>query len=252
MPSRPEHTGRASAWLLAGALLLAEPSFAQQAEPPRLEQVEAARQALREDPNLGLERTINTLRWDSDDEQEKPSALPGWLRWLGGLFRWIGQSGRLMVWVLAAVLAAVAVVYLLRLLQDRRPRVARGATLAPTHVRELDIRPESLPADIGAAARELWDAGETRRALALLYRGLLSRLAHAHAAPVRESTTEGESVTLARGCLSASGGDFAASLVRTWQFAVYGGRLPATASVHELCAGFAPALDAPAPGGSAA
>jgi hypothetical protein len=224
--------------------------MAQQTAPPRLTQVEAAQQSLREDPNLGLERTMHTLRWhSSDDDPDEQSAVPRWLQWFAGLFRWIGQSGRLVVWMLAALLAAAIVVYLLRLLRDRGPREAAGPQLAPTHVRELDIRPESLPADIGAAARELWDGGETRRALALLYRGMLSRLVHAHAAPVRESTTEGESVTLARSCLPASGGEFAASLVRTWQFAVYGSRMPESAQVHALCTGFAAALER-APSGS--
>ena len=51
--------------------------------------------------------------------------------------------------------------------------------VAPTHVRDLDIRPETLPADIGAAARQLWERGEQRAALALLYRGMLSRLVRA-------------------------------------------------------------------------
>lgn len=254
MHSRPEHARPALAVLLLGAALLAAPRVvAQQATPPQLDQVAAARQALREDPNLGPERTIHTLRWHaSDDEPEVKADAPGWLQWVFGLFKWIGQSGRLMVWVLAGLLAAGIVIYLLRMLRDRRPAAGKGSALAPTHVRELDIRPESLPADIGAAALALWDGGESRRALALLYRGMLSRLAHAHAAPIRESTTEGESVSLARGCLPAGGGEFADALVRTWQLAVYGGRMPDTARVHELCAGFAPALDATAPQGRSA
>jgi hypothetical protein len=230
--------------LLAGALFSVPAAIAQQPEPPRLDEVAAARQALRDDPNLGIERTVHTLRWHSSDEPEVKLDTPRWLQWFFGLFLWIGQSGRFIVWVLAGLLAAAIVVYLLRLWRER-PAEGKAKKLAPTHVRELDIRPESLPADIGAAARELWDGGETRRALALLYRGMLSRLAHTHAAPVRESTTEGESVTLARGCLPASGGDFADALVRTWQFAVYGGRMPQTDRVHALCAGFAPALDPP-------
>jgi hypothetical protein len=253
--SRPERVRSSLALLLLlGAALCAAPrGIAQQAEPPQLEQVAAARQALRDDPNLGLERTLHTLRWHSSDEEpEEKAAAPGWLQWVFGLFKWIGQSGRFMVWVLAGLLAAAIVIYLLRMIRDRRPSAATGPTLAPTHVRELDIRPESLPADIGAAARALWDGGDSRRALALLYRGMLSRLAHAHAAPVRESTTEGESVALARGCLPASGGDFADALVRTWQFAVYGGRMPDTTRVHALCAGFAPALDGAAAPGSRA
>jgi hypothetical protein len=251
VPSPPERVRRFAVLLLGGLLCAAPCALAQQAEPPRLDEVAAAREALRGDPNLGNERTINTLRWHSSDEVEETPNTPRWLQWIFGLFRWIGQSGRFIVWVLAGLLAAAIIVYLLRLLRDRRPFEATGPGLAPTHVRELDIRPESLPADIGAAARALWDGGEARRALALLYRGMLSRLAHAHAAPVRESTTEGESVVLARGCLPPSGGDFAAALVRTWQFAVYGGHMPDTTSVHALCAGFAPALDH-APAGSAA
>jgi hypothetical protein len=222
--SRPEPCGWPAALLLGCALCLAPACFAQQAEPPQLTQVEAAKQSLRADPNLGLERTMHTLRWhSSDDEKAGDADRPRWLPWFAGLFRWIGQSGRLVVWVLAAMLAAGIVVYLLRLLRDRGPRDAAAPSLAPTHVRELDIRPQSLPADIGAA----------------------------YAAPVRESTTEGESVTLARGCLPASGGEFAAALVRTWQFAVYGGRMPETDTVHALCAGFAPALDRAAVGSNA-
>ena len=244
MPLRTERTRRAAALLLCAALVGAQPVVSQQAAPPDLARIEAAREAVRQDAALGTERTINTLRWDRQRASQEDSATPGWLF---GLFRWLGQSARLLVWVLAAVLAAMIVVYLLRLLRDRRV-VATARPLAPTHVRELDIRPESLPADIGAAARQLWDAGDTRRALALLYRGLLSRLVHAHAAPVRDSTTEGESVLLARGCLPAAGGEFAAALVGVWQLAVYGRRTPDTATVHALCVGFSPALDAPARG----
>src|SRR4029079_6929748 len=69
--------------------------------------------------------------------------------------------------------------------------------VAPTHVRDLDIRPESPTDDIGAAARQLWDRGEQRAALALLYRGMLSRLAHVHRVPIRDSSTEGDCVELA-------------------------------------------------------
>lgn len=242
MPSRTELWRGVAALLLCAALSGARPAAAQQAAPPDLAQIEAARETVRQDPNLGTERTVNTLRWDSEREADEDSATPGWL---AGLFRWLGQSARLVIWVLAGLLAAVIVIYLLRLLRDRRAAES-ARPLAPTHVRELDIRPESLPADIGAAARQLWDAGETRRALALLYRGLLSRLVHAHAAPVRESTTEGESVQLARRCLPAAGSEFAGTLVGVWQLAVYGRRTPDTATVHQLCAGFAAALDAPA------
>jgi hypothetical protein len=113
----------------------------------------------------------------------------------------------------------------------------------PTHVRDLDIRPESLPSDIGAAARQLWDSGEHRAALALLYRGLLSRLAHVHKVPIRDSTTEGDCLSLAVQHVDETRHAYVAQLVRTWQRAVYGGAEPDTATVHALCDAFGRTLD---------
>jgi hypothetical protein len=105
-------------------------------------------------------------------------------------------------------------------------------------VRELDIRPESLPADIGAAVRELWLAGERRAALSLLYRGALSRLVHSYQVAIGDASTEGDCVRLARAALASPRGDFVAALVDAWQLAVYGGRPLATEHVLRLCADF--------------
>ncbi len=116
----------------------------------------------------------------------------------------------------------------------------------PSFVRDLDIRPESLPDDIGAAARQLWDSGDHRAALSLLYRGLLSRLAHVHGVPIKDSTTEGDCLALAAQHLfDESRKTYVAQLVRLWQRAVYGGERVADESVHALCEGFARALDDP-------
>jgi len=113
----------------------------------------------------------------------------------------------------------------------------RAAT-PPSHVRDLDIRHESLPADIGAAARTLWERGQARGALSLLYRGALSRLVHLHAVPIRASSTEEECVRLAARTLDRPDSDFLARLVQAWELTVYGSRLPDGAEVLALCAGF--------------
>ena len=116
--------------------------------------------------------------------------------------------------------------------------VGRQGVRLPSHVRELDIRPESLPADIGAAVRELWLAGERRAALSLLYRGTLSRLVHSYAVAIGDASTEGDCVRLARAALPAPRADFVAALVHAWQLAVYGDRPLATEHVLRLCADF--------------
>jgi hypothetical protein len=220
------------------------PPPASQGTGPTIDQIESAMQQVRQDPNLEPERKVRTLKWLSDDKPRPESEVPAWLLWLQGLLRWIASSARAILWILAGLLAALVAVYLLRLLRSRAATAGDDVFNAPSHVRDLDIRPESLPTDIGAAALALWQAGEQRRALALLYRGLLSRMVHAYRAPVRDSTTEGECIALARRCLSATAGEFSAVLVTTWQRAVYGGQMPATAHVQALCAGFAPTLDA--------
>jgi hypothetical protein len=115
--------------------------------------------------------------------------------------------------------------------------------VAPTHVRDLDIRPETLPADIGGTARDLWDRGEQRAALALLYRGLLSRLVHVHRVAIRDSSTEGDCLLLASRQLTPSRLDYVSRLIGAWQRSVYGHEIVASDAVHALCDHFAPMLD---------
>lgn len=217
---------------------------------PRVDaaRVEAAASAVRADPDLGGVKKESTWRF-RDRADRDPPARP--LPWLVALARWLAESGRVLVWLLVAVALAVVVVAARRWLAVHGDSIAaRGARL-PSHVRELDIRPESLPADIGAAVRELWLAGERRAALSLLYRGTLSRLVHSYDVAIGDASTEGDCVRLARSALAPPRGDFVSALVDAWQLAVYGARPLATEHVLRLCADFdrlLPALQAAAPG----
>jgi hypothetical protein len=149
------------------------------------------------------------------------------------------------MWGAVVVLAGLLVVFIIRM-----ARAGSGSHpmpfVAPTHVRDLDIRPESLPDDLGGAARALWDRGEHRAALALLYRGMLSRLAHVHRVPIRDSTTEGDCLMLAACHLAQPPCEYASRLVSVWQRYVYAGQDIQAARVYVLCDDFAAALDAPA------
>jgi len=214
---------------------------------PHGHEVAKALARLQADPSLSGETTVRSLRWVDSKKPPDSSDTWDWLtelgRWIGGIFRWLAQSGRLLILACVLVLAALLAIYIYRLVRDSRRRAGGAATVAPSHVRDLDIRPESLPDDIGSAARVLWEQGEHRAALALLYRGLLSRLVHLHAVPIRESSTEGDCLALlannGRGDLI----DFSRRLVRVWQRAVYGGQEPDDAAVMDLCASFSAALD---------
>jgi hypothetical protein len=213
---------------------------------PGQAEIARALETVKADPNLATERTIKTLRWRVSTET-KPSDRFAWLRWIAGLFRWLEESARLLLWAGAVVLAGLLAVYILRIVRAHRVPGGEAAFVPPTYVQDLDIRPESLPKDIGIAARGLWDRGDHRAALALLYRGMLSRLAHVHRVPIRDSSTEGDCLALAASHLTEGRREYASRLVSVWLRFVYGGHDTQSAAVHVLCDGFASALDSASP-----
>jgi len=229
------------------ALTLAAPAGGQSPamaiDRPTDVEIARALEQVKADPNLATERTIRTLHWKDSQVTVRRTRWPAWLLWLGEFFQWVNQSARVLMWIALIGLGAWLVAYLVRLAGGQRMIGGSGGFVPPTHVRDLDIRPETLPAEIGAAARALWDRGEHRGALALLYRGMLSRLAHVHRVPIRDSSTEGDCLSMAARHLTQHKRDYTIVLVRVWQRFVYGGEDVETSTVYSLCHNFASALD---------
>jgi uncharacterized protein DUF4129 len=239
--------------LLLGFLLgVATPAFPATQAPTQAE-IDSAIKKVKSDPDFAAEKTVRRLVWDAD---EKPAKRPSkdwtrWFSWLTDLFVWIGEISQMLMWLIIAALVALLALFVVRMIRAGSGTRMAKRFVAPTHVQDLDIRPESLPDDIGATARELWDRGEHRAALALLYRGLLSRLAHAYEVPIRDSSTEGDCLAIAARTLESRRLDYATQLVRTWQRAIYGGLSIEDVTVHELCANFDAHLERPLPAGTA-
>lgn len=234
---------------LSGGLVLA-PTAPIAAAPMDPAQVQAAADRVRADPDLPGTHMVKSLRLkarDLDDPTEtaKPDEAAG--TWFADFFSAASGGARVVVWVLGALAVAWIALRLRRWmgLHAGAGRLRRDAL--PSHVGTLDIRPESLPDDIGAAAASLWQRGQQRAALSLLYRGALSRLVHVQQVPIRAASTEGDCVALAERHLDAASQAFFMRLVSAWQLAAYGGRLPVTAGVLALCGEFEQQLPAPAP-----
>lgn len=203
--------------------------------------VRAAVETLRHDPNLSPDKTIRSLHWVAGQTPpEPPKDAPPWIV---SLFQFLAQSASLLIWVAGAIGFAVAAVWVYRLLKSRQsaPRVA--AAQGTSRVQDLDINPHSLPADVGAAALSLLEAGRTREALSLLYRGSLSRVVHRFAVAVGESLTEGEALRAVRQRLDQPRVQYFGALVALWQRVVYAAEAPAPESVAVLCREFAPIFD---------
>ena len=206
------------------------------------DEIRSAAVKLRADPNLGGERTLRTLRWNQP-KQAKAAQTP---QWLTGLFDFLAQSSSLLLWIAGALGAAIAVVWGVRMLRERAPAAA-----IPQHGVEslhgLDIRPESLPENIGAAALELLEAGREREALSLLYRGALSRAVHRHGIAIAASATEGEALRAVNAALDPPRAAYFADLVALWQRTVYAGESVVRDPIARLCRGFAESLEGAAP-----
>jgi len=109
-----------------------------------------------------------------------------------------------------------------------------------TAVGGLDIREESLPADVASAVRVLWQQGQQRAALALLYRATLSRMVNRQALTIHHGATEGECLALARSAHAAGKLDsdslaLAGQATTLWLNAAYGARWPTDDAVAALC-----------------
>lgn len=206
------------------------------AAPVTVEQVRGIVAEMRGDPAFANRHTEKRLRWiDEAASKPPPGKTPGWLR---NLARWLAEGGRGLAWLLGAVVVAVVLVFVWRWVRVKADDVMARAALRPSHVNELDIRPESLPDDIAGAARALLRRGEHRAALSLLYRGALSRLVHDHRVAIRAASTEGECLRLAQRALPADSSGYFEQLVRAWETEVYAGRSAEAAALDALCASF--------------
>lgn len=212
---------------------------------PGAARIEVVVDKLRQDPLLSGKHKEHTLRWkhsEPDKKQEPPDA--SLLAWLAALARFINDTSRFLLWGVVLVLVTLLLVSARHLVKLRGFRRRTKEAAAVSHVRDLDVRPESLPDDVGAAAWALWQAGQVPAALSLLYRGALSRLIHKFRVPITSSATEGECLDLARGRLEPGALRYVTQVVRAWEASIYGGRTLSTAMGEALCSGFAQRLDA--------
>lgn len=178
-----------------------------------------------QDPLLGSKRTLT--RWEpirQEDASRRVRPDLSWLGRLGALFAFLGEWG---LWVLLALLILALLVTAPRWWPWMRGwRGARRAPELPLPHSEALKLPQTLPADIAAAARRLWREGQPRRALALLYRASVEAMAVRARATLVPGATEAECLRLSQRMPDAGDRGAFARAVRTWQYAAYGRRLP--------------------------
>ncbi len=158
------------------------------------------------------------------DKDKKPndSDFPK-LAWLATLVGFIGEYG---LWLLVGVLVIALAVTAKRWWPWLLGAAARPeAELMPVEMTRL-AHAEPLPPDIATVARRLWAEGQPRRALALLYRASVEAMSTRVDAHLPPGATEAECLRLSRRMPEPQDRDAFQRMVRIWQYAAYGQRLP--------------------------
>jgi len=203
------------------------------ASPAQLAAPANAQQQIKEvlkDPIFGTfeQRT----RIQSLGSKPKPEAQPD-IKGFTAFMQGLAQVLRVAVWVALAIALAFALFWLLRHVRFKGEAPAQAPAM-PDLLFGLDVRPESLPKDVAAAALAQIARGELVLALSLLYRGALVALLHRHGVELAGGDTEADCLAKIKPRVQDSTQGYLARLVASWQAAAYAHRIPPAAEVEAL------------------
>lgn len=194
-----------------------------------------------EEPALSGKRTQRIWKPIGDDRpttDRERSSSPAWARAIGGLFAIVAEYG-------LYILLAVLVYFLVRARHIWLPwlkaagAIVRGSALPPPLVTAIEAPPEpDIPDDLDGAVRALWQRGEPRAALALLYRAGVQALVEARGESLPPGATESECLRAARALRGWPRLDGFVRVVASWRAAAYARRFPDAQQLDALLAAF--------------
>lgn len=182
-------------------------------------------------PDFSPEEVTRVPAFKNKNKNRQLEKRPEWMDALEEFFRGMAEIMRVLVWILVAIGVVALLVGLHYWWRMAAARTPTGNVDLPTRVAGLDIRRESLPDDISAAARAAWQRGDRIQALSFLYRGALSVLVLRCAVAIRSSFTEQECLRAVRRRVGPQGGiasamaDYFGRLTEAWLQSVYARRL---------------------------
>ncbi|GAA5163042.1 DUF4129 domain-containing protein [Viridibacterium curvum] len=218
----------------------AAPIVTDAAREARIAEAPEAASQVMADPVFGTEETRREWKWKPFEFKNPDINSPNWLKEWGKSFarfvsafaEFLATAGRGLGW---AVLAIIIVALIIVLAREMRRRQGKARSFTPlAELAGFDIRPESLPDDVAAAARQLMQTGKPREALSLLFRGALSALAWRDHVPFAPGDTEGDCLDRvhqhAPACFSPL-----ARLLSSWQTLAWAHRDLDAGTLEQLC-----------------
>ncbi len=216
--------GRSAGAIALASLLvvLALPATHSLAAEPPARDAKAKIVEILDEPTFEVYKDVTEWRWKGESSgAQTPKAD----RWNLPLLETLASLLRGLAWLAAVTVVAAAIWYGRRFVQP--PETRAGSRRRPaTTAFGLDVRPASLPRDIGAAARDLIAKKQFRDALSMLYRGALSVLIYQYHVEVFPGDTERACVRAASAALPPEAAQSFAVLVRAWEQCAYADRSP--------------------------
>ncbi|MBY6191047.1 DUF4129 domain-containing protein [Microbulbifer agarilyticus] len=176
---------------------------------------------------------VEGLGWDEESEETEAS----WIPLLAGIVE-------VILWSLALALVAWLIWHCRNYIRQAlglRTYTDNAPAQRPETLFGLDVRGDSLPEDVTAEVLTLWERGQQREAISLLYRASLAHLINRYDCPFQDHHTEAE---CARLVYEESGLNkqitpklvqLFGRLTQVWQHQAYAHRAPATPLLESLC-----------------
>jgi hypothetical protein len=230
------------------ALPLAPPAIPTAQAQSERERIREEIIAIKQGPDFHRMETQRVIK-APEEEEENPDIDLGFWEWLHKFFSGAGQWARMIAGIAELALWGVVLISVVLLILkyghwlERFPHLLPGRRKRPEYQPQtlfgMAVTRESLPEDVGAAASALWQTGEQRQALALLYRASLASLLLV-GVPLRDGSTEQECLHLAERLhtelgIPATSINYFARLTRAWRQLAYGHLAPSEHEGLALC-----------------
>ena len=230
---------KSGAALLIAALL--GMSLSPQAKAEQSSSYREAAEVVMADEDFTIHHTI--VQEPVEKKSSDDSSLPDWLVDLfsnvGQGLEFMGIVGNILFWLIITAIVA-GLVYLI--IRNRHifklgggARNSGAVQPKAEAIMGMDVRPESLPDDIAAAARQAWSDGDTQLAMSLLYRGSIAWLVNSEALPIEESDTEGDCLRRVQLVGDKPYAPYFSNLTEAWVTIAYGKKKLADSLVTDLC-----------------
>ncbi len=187
-----------------------------------------------------LDHSRIEVRWQRKNRDETASSAQPPPALLGLVARALAVVFEFGLWIVLAVLVAALLLTARRWWPWMRGMAVARRVPAEVVVSEAPPLPDALPDALVDAVRALWRGGERRRALALLYRASVEAMAVRAGVTLVPGATEAECLRVAGRMPDAADRHAFAAMVRVWQRAAYGQRLPDDAGLEALIETLAP------------